>query len=433
MKRINTDANRYVVFDTETNGLKSKEDDLLSISFYKPDDGKSYNRFLPLELASEVKTTQYNGITKQDLIKTTPLTQKEFDFIIKEYELDTRIILTYSGKEFDERFLREYLKRKNITGYEKLNFYNFKKQIISSKFSKGNISKDNLCVMFGISNVQNIHSGINDCRLEWELFKKLDGFYYLITEGKNGFDNAFKLSSEYIIPVGFLSSHPNLRKLLKDRPYISCSSELIKSFEINPTGITKFDTNITGMTIEHLINIMLKVKSVKPHTFLIENKKKLEYIVKIPSHKKIIPMLFNSDGTLTIKAGSNIGQHDLKIGNEYYTFSIVPTSASNPIRVNPKYATTRTYIKEINMINPVRSTTSYKAMQNFDIVGNYLYLSTSDLYNAKYTSNNTNYYATTKQQYNNSIEPDAMMRQIVVKIPLISYPNLYLLELQSIF
>ena len=46
MKRMSTDPTKYVVFDVETNGLKSKECDLLSISIYKPDDGKEYNKFL---------------------------------------------------------------------------------------------------------------------------------------------------------------------------------------------------------------------------------------------------------------------------------------------------------------------------------------------------------------------------------------------------
>ena len=46
---------KYVVLDVETNGLSSIKDDLLSISIYKPDDGKIYDRFLPLELSDEVE------------------------------------------------------------------------------------------------------------------------------------------------------------------------------------------------------------------------------------------------------------------------------------------------------------------------------------------------------------------------------------------
>ena len=59
---------KYVVLDVETNGLSSIKDDLLSISIYKPDDGKIYDRFLPLELSDEVETTYINGITK-DMLK----------------------------------------------------------------------------------------------------------------------------------------------------------------------------------------------------------------------------------------------------------------------------------------------------------------------------------------------------------------------------
>ena len=63
----NVNANDYVVLDVETNGLSSIRDDLLSISIFKPDDNKIYDRFLPLELSNEVETTYINGITKEML------------------------------------------------------------------------------------------------------------------------------------------------------------------------------------------------------------------------------------------------------------------------------------------------------------------------------------------------------------------------------
>ena len=47
MEKMDTNPTKYVVFDVETNGLKSKKDDLLSISFYKPDDGKNIANFYP--------------------------------------------------------------------------------------------------------------------------------------------------------------------------------------------------------------------------------------------------------------------------------------------------------------------------------------------------------------------------------------------------
>ena len=86
-------AKDYVVLDVETNGLSSLRDDLLSISIYKPDDKKIYNRFLPLELSDYVYTTDINGITLKMLKDKLPLTQEEFDKIIKDFELENRIIL----------------------------------------------------------------------------------------------------------------------------------------------------------------------------------------------------------------------------------------------------------------------------------------------------------------------------------------------------
>lgn len=62
MEKVSIDPREYVVFDVETNGLKSKKDDLLSISFYKPDDKKEYSKFLPLELNRKIVTTNINGI-----------------------------------------------------------------------------------------------------------------------------------------------------------------------------------------------------------------------------------------------------------------------------------------------------------------------------------------------------------------------------------
>lgn len=200
MKRISTDPTEYVVFDVETNGLKSKRNDLLSISFYKPDDGKEYSKFLPLELNRKVLTTHINGITENDLVGATALTQKEYNKLVKEFELEKRTILIYAGSNFDSSFLSQYMKRHHIIGFDKLHFYNIKHNVISSRYSFGNITKDNLCRVFNIEGVEDIHSGLNDCKLEWNLFKKMNGFFYLVTEGKDG-DKVFRLNDEYIIPA----------------------------------------------------------------------------------------------------------------------------------------------------------------------------------------------------------------------------------------
>ena len=300
MERIDVDSKKYIVLDVETNGLNSYHCDLLSMSFFKPDDGKTYERFFPLELAKEVVTTQYNGIRTEDLVDAMPLTQSEFDDLIDEFELNTRTILFYSGKNFDPIFLREYLKRKNISGYEFLHFYNFKQQIISSRYSGGNVTKDNLCKVFDILNVKKVHSGINDCRLEWDLFKKMDGHYYLVKlSNSNSDDSVYQFSTDYIIPVSFFSYYPRLKKIITDMPELHCNIKEIKRFAISSEGISKLGTNYNGLIIEHLINTMLHVNKIDSRQFLRDNLCKLKYIGKIPSKHEIVPMKFNLDGTVT--------------------------------------------------------------------------------------------------------------------------------------
>lgn len=284
--------NRYVVLDVETNGLSSWKHDLLSISIYKPDDGKMYDRFLPLELAKKVFTTHINGITKKDLKGATPLEQKEVNELIQTFELDKRVILTFS--RFDEKFIKNYFIRKNLYGFEKMFFYNFKKDIISSRFSGGNVTKDNLCNLFGIKNVQKVHTSANDCILEWELFKKINGKKLFITD-----DKVFEMNNDYIIPVSYLNSHPKLKSYIGDLPNILFEQKTIKEFEVHSKKVKKFPTNFNGMTVEHLINMQLHAKKVNSLPFLYANKSKLKYIGVLPSAYDKVPMNFNMDGTVT--------------------------------------------------------------------------------------------------------------------------------------
>ena len=274
--------------------LSSIKDDLLSISIYKPDDGKIYDRFLPLELSDEVETTYINGITKDMLKDKSPLTQNELDEVISSFELEKRTILVYGN--IDEKFIKNYLKRKKLKGFDKLKFYNFKHDIISSRFSEGNITKDNLCKIYGIDNIQEVHSGLNDCILEWNLFKSMNGNKLIIINNE-----VFEFNNEYIIPVSYLTTYTNFKYCIKDFPKINAEINQIKKIRINSSEIKKFETNISGITIEHLINTLLNVKDMNNETYLfqLENKKKLKRLGKLPSIVHEIPILFNRDGTIT--------------------------------------------------------------------------------------------------------------------------------------
>ena len=292
---------KYVVLDVETNGLSSLNHDLLSISIYKPDDEKIYDKLLPLELNRDVYTTHINGIKKEDLKNAQELTQKDVNSVIEEFELDKRTILTYGN--LDERFIKNYFKRKKINGFEKLKFYNFKHDIISSRYSGGNITKDNLCELYKIKNIKKIHNGVNDCILEWQLFKKMNGNKLLITN-----NYVYELNNDYIIPVSYLTTYPNFRYCLTELPKFDIDIEEIKKIQIKNDKMKKFDTNINGITIEHLINTLLCVNKLNSVDFLLENKRKLNYIGKLPSIFDEINIQLNEDGTV-----SAINEKDIEI------------------------------------------------------------------------------------------------------------------------
>jgi len=75
----------------------------------------------------------------------------------------------------------------------------------------------------------------------------------------------------------------------------------IKTIKIVPTKIIKFATNISGMTIEHLINSLLDAEDKNNETqlFQLKNKSQLRYIGELPSKIHNIPIIMNNDGTIT--------------------------------------------------------------------------------------------------------------------------------------
>lgn len=280
----------YVVLDVETNGLSSVDNDLLSISIYDPTNNKTYDRFLPLELNSFVYTTHINGITDEMLKNKEPITQEEFDELINDFDLYNRTILTYGS--IDKTFIKAYCKRHKLKGFDNLNFYNFKHQIIASGFSSGNVTKDNLCKIYNIDNVQDVHSGHNDCLLEWELFKKIYNKFLLVTG-----NNVFELNDKYIVPVSYLQVYTNF-KYFRDIPKVYIKTRTVRKFELNKRKITRFDTNVSGMSIEHLINTMLDVEKINSLDFELKNKSNLNFIGSLPSIFNEIPITLNKDGTI---------------------------------------------------------------------------------------------------------------------------------------
>lgn len=171
------DASGYVVMDVETNGLDEERDDLLSISVYVPDEGRTYDRFLPLEMQAALSpdATRVNGISEEDLAGREPLSQAEVDELLEGWHMGERVVLTFSGTGFDERFLKRYMERHGLSGFARMRFLDIKSLVCRFGERGPRASKDNLCHAFGIGGVRETHTSANDCLLEWRLFQAMGG------------------------------------------------------------------------------------------------------------------------------------------------------------------------------------------------------------------------------------------------------------------
>lgn len=295
------DPKKYLVLDVETNGLNPTKDDLLSISIYKPDDGKAFDRFLPLEKQSKLdpKATAVNGIRRGDLRGKKPLDQGEVDSLIEGFGLRERTILTYggargaSGRGFDERFLRQYFDDHGLVGVDKLHFFDFKRLIHSGRSTSFPVTKDNLCRAFGIGGVSSTHTSKNDCMLEWKLFEAMDGQHLLVTEG-----NVFKLNHGYVVPASYLDSFSGLREYAGvPKRYVEAQKVFALELSEGATReFVRFPNNISGVTVEHLIDSEVQARQVDARKRLLRNKSKLEYVGSFPGASEPIPVELGDDG-----------------------------------------------------------------------------------------------------------------------------------------
>lgn len=294
-------AKEYVVLDVETNGLRTASDDLLSISIYDPYKKVCYNRFLPTDLQPLVLTTSINGISDEGL-HYSHLTQKEFNDIVDYFDLSNRKILVYYGgkRNFDLSFLTNYCKRHKIKGVDSLESVNIKELLptpVFNKYKKGLLSKDNLCKAMGIEGVSSIHSGQNDCILEWQLFEK-------VYDKKLFFINwdIYEYSEEYIVPITYLIKSKELRDYVEFAlPELKIDFDEVFSYEMPleiVSKIKKFPTNITGIALENVMKFLLDAKEESTIDFLADNKKKIVKICSLDSQENEIPIVSLDNGEL---------------------------------------------------------------------------------------------------------------------------------------
>lgn len=296
----NSLSQKYVVLDVETNGLSSINNDLLSISIYDPSQKVCYNRLLPLEKQPVVFTGWINGIETKTLEDKSPITQEEWDAVETFFDLKNKTILTFSsGKgDFDIKFVSKYLKRHKIKGFENIQHKNIKSMVPKAPYGcEGQVTKDNLCSIFGIDGVTEKHTGFNDCMLEWKLFEFLS-LNKIFFSGHS----IYKVSPEYIVPVTTLVKWP---KELIDYIGITEVALATKHTEVFRYSLPKkvleeakkFPNNITGMALEHGVNCELGVEEQDNFIFLVKNKSKLEKIGQFKNNFESIYVIAQEDGT----------------------------------------------------------------------------------------------------------------------------------------
>ncbi len=140
----------------------------------------------------------------------------------------------------------------------------------------------------------------------------------------------YKLNSNYIIPVTYLLQYrdistyynikiPNLCGIPTELFRIDLPHKLIRSIE-------KFPTNITGVTIEHMINTMLNAQPQNNKDFLINNSKNLEYIGSLDNHIISIPIFFTANGLI-----KEVADEDKEIISQINKTSKKISSAIHPL------------------------------------------------------------------------------------------------------
>lgn len=291
-------SNNYVVLDVETNGLRKKDDDLLSISIYDPSKKICYNRFLPLDLQPIVKTTDINGISETDLKEQKHLTQSEVDKIIEYFDLNNKTILTFSGNgTFDMGFFKNYLNRHGIIGLDNVVEDNIKKYVPTGLYGfQNSASKDNLCKLFNIEGVQDIHSSLNDCVLEWKLFEKFVGLKPFRIN-----NTFYKFNKDYVIPVTVLTKNTKLFKYAGIELHILGTTECIYQYRVSDkalNSIKQFSNNVTGISFEHILYASLETINCDNTNFLIQNKMKLEPIATVKQNVEEVMVDVDDDGLL---------------------------------------------------------------------------------------------------------------------------------------
>lgn len=120
----------------------------------------------------------------------------------------------------------------------------------------------------------------------------MGGYYYLVTEG-NGGDNVFRLNEDYIIPASLLSSHPNLSRILSERPYEIVVNGGKHNLNYAPIPSDTKESQLTALEVERLNEIVkISLTGLCEALEFIDNENLEDYVDRI-SAMDLVEVILN--------------------------------------------------------------------------------------------------------------------------------------------
>lgn len=226
--------------------------------------------------------------------------------LIDEFEITKRTLLHYGT--LDAPFMKEYFKFIKLPNRTKVKFYNFKQNIYSSKFSGGNITKDNLCKALQLENVKDIHDAQNDCLLQWQLFKAMDNKPWFITSTLVNVYDIYKYNSDYYMPASYVERFGRIHELVGAKVP---TMQLVKTRDVIsidlPDTLNKYNPWLVdyflGNIMEKQIKLFLNAKDLEFESFVwcSKNKSCMEKVGSFKVNKEpVIEYAFKKDGKIEI-------------------------------------------------------------------------------------------------------------------------------------
>ena len=265
------DKSKYLVLDIESTGIDIIKDDILSLSIFDPKNEVFFTKFFPLTKRKRINNSKIHGITPKYLKGASHFSQQDINQLIEDFDIKNKKILTYGT--FDKKMLNVYFSEHGLSGLEFFDFQNIKDLVITNKYHKEVYTKDFVCSALGINGVTEIHSGNNDCLLEWKLFEKIQGQPILM------YNNCiYMFNKDYYVPATILCNYPKYQKFVNNYPKPKVKIDEIYRQEIDLDNCYYGDLYFFGLRVERYLQDRLSAIEQDTEKFQKDNFKKLEMI-----------------------------------------------------------------------------------------------------------------------------------------------------------